>query len=450
MPERDVALAEPPAQPDLPTADEGGKVDQAGLDLAEGDAQLVDPCDARLHLVDDALHPEAQAPRALGAGRCVVLGRVGWHGSGGRGLERRLSGELVAELDELGALVAECLEDRPQLGQSCVRGVEVEEPGHPPDSSPDGEISSTTMRTILLWMAGNRWLRDRVPKLWFARRAVRRFMPGETAESALAAAEQFRDQGIATMFTRLGENVTRPDEADAVAEHYLGLLDTIAASGIDGEISVKLTQLGFDLDLDRTLRHVERLAERAAQAGRTVWVDMEGSSYTEGTIALYERLKANHANTGLCLQSYLRRTAADIQRLLPLDPAIRLVKGAYAEPESIAYQSRHDVDSNYVALAVSMLEAVRAGQTGRIGLGTHDVGLIEQIAEHAVALGLDRTAVEVQMLYGIRAAEQRRLAREGYRVRDLIAYGEAWYPWYMRRLAERPANVLFALRQFLP
>jgi proline dehydrogenase len=306
------------------------------------------------------------------------------------------------------------------------------------------------MRTILLWMAGNRWLRDRVPKLWFARRAVRRFMPGENAESALAAAEQFRDQGIATMLTRLGENVTRPDEADAVAEHYLGLLDTIAASGLDGEISVKLTQLGFDLDEDRTLQHVQRLAERAAQTARTVWVDMEGSAYAEGTIVLYERLKASHANTGLCLQSYLRRTAADIQRLLPLDPSIRLVKGAYAEPESLAYQSRAEVDANYVALAVSMLEAVRAGRTVGIGLGTHDVGLIEQIAEHAVALGLDKTAVEVQMLYGIRAAEQRRLAREGYRVRDLIAYGEAWYPWYMRRLAERPANVLFALRQLLP
>jgi proline dehydrogenase len=177
---------------------------------------------------------------------------------------------------------------------------------------------------------------------------------------------------------------------------------------------------------------------------------MEASSYAERTIALYERLKANHPNTGICLQSYLRRTAADIQRLLPLDPAVRLVKGAYAEPASAAYQSRHDVDGNYVALAVSMLESIRAGRAVRIGLGTHDVRLIEQVAEHAAALGLDKTAVEVQMLYGIRTAEQRRLARDGYRVRDLIAYGEAWYPWYMRRLAERPANVLFALRQLLP
>ena len=306
------------------------------------------------------------------------------------------------------------------------------------------------MRTLLLWMAGNRWLRERLPKLWFARRAVRRFMPGEDAESALVAAARFRDDGIASMFTRLGENVTRPEEADAVADHYITLLDTIAERGLDGEISVKLTQLGFDLDVDRTFGHVARLAERAGQSGRTVWVDMEASSYAEGTIAFYERLKTTHPNTGLCLQSYLRRTAADIQRLLPLDPAIRLVKGAYAEPAALAYKSRHDVDANYVALAVSMLEAIRAGRSVRIGLGTHDVRLIEQIAEHAVALGLDKRAVEVQMLYGIRSGEQRRLAREGFRVRDLIAYGEAWYPWYMRRLAERPANVLFALRQLLP
>jgi proline dehydrogenase len=153
---------------------------------------------------------------------------------------------------------------------------------------------------------------------------------------------------------------------------------------------------------------------------------------------------------GLALQAYLHRTEADIQRLLPLDPAIRLVKGAYAEPAAIAYQARQEVDSNYVALAVAMLEGRRAGGRPRIALGTHDVKLIEQIAEHARAMGLDKGAFEIQMLYGIREDQQRRLASEGYPVRDLIAYGEAWYPWYMRRLAERPANVVFALRQMLP
>jgi proline dehydrogenase len=296
-------------------------------------------------------------------------------------------------------------------------------------------------------MARNRWLRDHLPRLWFARRAVRRFMPGEDPGSALDAAARFKSEGIASEFTRLGENVTTGAEGDAVAEHYLGLLDDIRARDLDGEVSVKLTQLGYDLDVERTLAHTQRLAERAGASRKTLWVDMEGSAYAEGTIAFYERLKATSPNTGLCLQSYLHRTAADIQRLLPLSPRIRLVKGAYAESPTIAYQSRHDVDTNYVALAVALLEAVKAGADVRLGLGTHDVRLIEQIAQSATALGLPKTSFEVQMLYGIRMDQQRRLASEGYLVRDLIAYGEAWYPWYMRRLAERPANVLFALRQ---
>jgi proline dehydrogenase len=305
------------------------------------------------------------------------------------------------------------------------------------------------MRKLLLWMARSAWLRERIPNLPVARRAIRRFMPGEDPEAALAQAEAFRDQGISSLFTRLGENINRIEEADATAEHYLGLLDQIAARRIVGELSVKLTQLGLDIDAATTLRHVERLAERAAQDGGVVWIDMEGSAYTERTIALYEQLKARHPNVGICLQAYLRRSAADVARLMPLDPAIRLVKGAYDEPAAIAYRTRSAVSTNYAALAIEMLAAIAAGHPLRLGLGTHDVDLIEQLAAHAAALGLPRTAFEVQMLYGIRLAEQRRLAAEGYRVSDLIAYGPAWYPWYMRRLAERPANVLFALRQIV-
>lgn len=306
------------------------------------------------------------------------------------------------------------------------------------------------MRRLLLWMARNAWLRERIPRLWFAKRAIRRFMPGEDIDAALKAAVGFQVEGLGTIFTRLGENLTRIEEADAVAAEYVRLIDDIAARKLDGEPSVKLTQLGFDLDEERTMAHARRLAGRAAETGKTFWIDMEGSVYVERTVAFYERLKATHPNAGLCLQAYLRRTAADIRRLLPLSPQIRLVKGAYAEPASIAYQSRHDVDANYLALTVSMLDAARAGTSIRIGLGTHDVRLIEQAAEHAAALGLPKASFEVQMLYGIRMDQQRRLAREGYLVRDLIAYGDAWYPWYMRRLAERPANVIFALRQMLP
>jgi proline dehydrogenase len=299
-------------------------------------------------------------------------------------------------------------------------------------------------------MARNPWLREHLPRLWFSRRAIRRFMPGEDVESAVKAAVEFQVGGLATMFTRLGENLTKIEEADEVASHYLDLMSEIARRRLDGEVSVKLTQLGFDLDVDRTMTHASALAARAAETGKTLWIDMEGSAYVEGTVTFYERLKAGHPNVGLCLQAYLKRTAADIHRLLPLSPRIRLVKGAYAEPAAIAYQARHDVDANYLALTVTMLEAVQSGRDIRIALGTHDVQLIEQAAEHAAALGLPKVAFEVQMLYGIRMDQQRRLASDGYLVRDLIAYGEAWYPWYMRRLAERPANVIFALRQMLP
>lgn len=305
------------------------------------------------------------------------------------------------------------------------------------------------MRRLLLWMARNAWLKAHIPKLWFSKRAIRRFMPGEDPEAALEAGVGFQVEGLGTLFTRLGENLTEIGEADAVASHYLRLMDEIDARRLDGEVSVKLTQLGFDLDEDRTMAHATALADRAALTDRTLWLDMEGSAYVERTVAFYERLRRDHPNTGLCLQAYLHRTAADVRRLLPLAPRIRLVKGAYAEPASIAYQSRHDVDANYLALVVTMLEAVKAGTDLRVGLGTHDVRLIEQAAEHAAALGLPKVAFEVQMLYGIRMDQQRRLAREGFHVRDLIAYGEAWYPWYMRRLAERPANVIFALRQMI-
>jgi proline dehydrogenase len=304
------------------------------------------------------------------------------------------------------------------------------------------------MRRLLLWMAGNSFLRRNLPRLWVTRRAVRRFMPGETAAEALAAAERFREQGTATLFTLLGENLTRLEEADAHAREYAELIDEINRRGLDGEISVKPTQLGLDLDRDRTIAHLERLAQAAAP--RTVWIDMEGSHYTEVTVQLYEAVKSRHANVGLCLQAYLKRTYSDVQRLLPIEPRIRLVKGAYAEPAAIAYSKRREVDANFLALCVSMLEAARNGRNLFLGLGTHDVELIRQVAEYARSVGTEEVPFDVEMLYGIRSDQQRRLQKEGFPVRVLIAYGTAWYPWYMRRLAERPANVIFAVRQLLP
>lgn len=304
------------------------------------------------------------------------------------------------------------------------------------------------MRRLLLWMSRNQWMKRNLPRLWFAQRAVRKFMPGETASDALNAAEKLAKQGTAVLFTRLGETLTGIDNGNATAAAYLDLLAEARARGINGEASVKLTQLGFDLDPEHALGHMRRLAEGSGTG--TVWIDMEGSAYTEATVALYERLKETHANVGICLQAYLKRTYNDVERLLPVAPRVRLVKGAYAEPDSVAYQSRREVDANYLALSVSMLREVKAGASLFLGLGTHDVTLVRQVADHARSIGLPKTSFDVEMLYGIRTDQQRKLAADGFSVRVLIAYGEAWYPWYMRRLAERPANVIFALRQLLP
>jgi proline dehydrogenase len=304
------------------------------------------------------------------------------------------------------------------------------------------------MRTILLWMAGNRWLKQHLPALWFARRAVRRFMPGETMEEALDAAEQFRPEGIGIIYTHLGENLTDLEQAEGVAGHYHALLEKVRARGQDAEISVKLTQLGLDLDAEAAFTHSDGLAADAARNRGTFWIDMESSAYTDATLGIYRRLRERHANVGICLQAYLRRTPADVNALLPLEPQIRLVKGAYDEPAAVAIRRKADVDAAYRSLAILMLPAAAEGKL-RLGLGTHDTALVERVADHAREAGIERTAFEVQMLYGIRAGEQLRLARGGFRVRDLIAYGDAWYAWYMRRLAERPANVAFALRQVI-
>jgi proline dehydrogenase len=305
------------------------------------------------------------------------------------------------------------------------------------------------MRRVFLWAARNSWLKERLPRLPFMQRAVRRFMPGTTLASALDAAAPLQAAGIASMYTRLGENLASLDEADEVADHYIAVLDAIKERGLDGEVSVKPTQLGLDHDEERTLAHLVRIAEHAVATGSYLWVDMEGSAYVESTIRLYERLRAVQPRTGICLQAYLKRTASDITRLMPLDPAIRLVKGAYDEPAEIAYRDKRRVDASYLGLAVRFLLDGR-DRPIRLGLGTHDVALIEQIAEQVAASGIGRDRFEIEMLYGIRTGEQHRLARAGYRVATLIAYGEHWYPWYMRRLAERPANVTFAIRSLLP
>jgi len=303
------------------------------------------------------------------------------------------------------------------------------------------------MRRVLLWCAQNKWLATHVPRWRFARRAVRRFLPGEGFDSALKAAVNFRSKNIDALFTLLGENITDLAAANKVVEHYEEVL--AASMDVQAEISVKPTQLGLDIDEHATYANLQRLALAAEKANSFLWIDMEGSAYTDRTIALYRRLRAEAPRVGLALQAYLYRTVSDIAKLMPLTPAIRLVKGAYSEAQDIAFVRKRDVDANYLALCVYMLPEVKRRKL-RLVLATHDVELIARAWRFAQALEMVRSEVEVAMLYGIRTDEQERLACEGFAVRDLIAYGDAWYAWYLRRLAERPANVWFVARQLLP
>jgi proline dehydrogenase len=271
-------------------------------------------------------------------------------------------------------------------------------------------------------------------------------MPGEELDAALKAAAEFKAEGVGSLLTRLGENVKTLDEAAAVVEHYESVFARVAAAGLNSEISVKPTQLGLDIEPAAAFANLQRLARAAEKANCFLWIDMEGSSYTDATVDLYRRLRADHQRTGIALQAYLYRTVDDVAKLIPLKPAIRLVKGAYAEPGTIAFAAKKDVDANYLALCSLMLPHVKQGKL-RLVLATHDVEMIARVARFAYALDMERAQLEVAMLYGIRTDQQLRLAREGYVVKDLISYGDAWYAWYVRRLAERPANMLFVARQ---
>jgi proline dehydrogenase len=301
------------------------------------------------------------------------------------------------------------------------------------------------MRSMLLAAAQNRWLRDRASHYRFVRQTVSRFMPGETLEDALSAAASLRGKKIGAVFTHLGENIAERAEALQVTEHYLEALTRIHASGLGGEISVKLTQLGLDLSPDFCFENLLRIMARES-SDAIVWLDMEASEYVDRTLDIYRRARQVHANVGICLQAYLHRTKEDLAALLPLRPAIRLVKGAYNEPPQTAFASKQDVDANYFALGTEMLLAQEQERCQRAAFGTHDVALIRRLAEYAASQQLRKEQFEIQMLFGIQRAEQERLAQQGYRSIVLVAYGTYWYAWFVRRLAERPANLWFMLR----
>ncbi len=270
-------------------------------------------------------------------------------------------------------------------------------------------------------------------------------MPGEEAGAALEAAEGLAARGVLTTFTHLGENVEDRAQAERVAHGYLAVIAMIAERELDIEISVKLTHLGYDVDREETFGRLEALAETAQRLGNRVWIDMESTAYVAGTIQLYRRGLARFPTMGLCLQAYLRRTPQDLADLLADHASIRLVKGAYQEPRDLALRSRAAIDESYRRLALEMFRK-KTSPDQRMVLGTHDVDLLARIATDASREGFARSDYEIAMLYGIRVADQYRLAADDHRVRVLIAYGTHWYPWFMRRMAERPANIWFAAR----
>lgn len=273
-------------------------------------------------------------------------------------------------------------------------------------------------------------------------------MPGEEPGDALQAAEELRTKGFSTVLTLLGENVRTAAEAEHVTHEYCDLLDQITARGLDTHLSVKLTQLGHDLDVNRSYENLKVITAHAAQRGTFVWIDMESTAYTESTLRVFERIRSEYQHVGVCLQAYLYRTADDIQRLVPLRPAIRLVKGAYAEPPSVAFPKKQDVDANFVQCAIQLLNGVEPYGVWPI-IATHDQHMLVRIQHEARKIGVSREAFEFHLLYGIKQPEQVRLLNDGHRVRVLISYGAYWFPWYMRRLAERPANLFFLLRHLL-
>jgi proline dehydrogenase len=305
----------------------------------------------------------------------------------------------------------------------------------------------SVMRKALLAASTNAWLREKAMRQPFVRRSVSRFMPGEHVEDALKAAAAIELQGVKTIFTRLGENLARVEEARAVTDHYLDVLDRIAAAGLSTQISVKPTQLGLDHDPALCQRNLDILIDRAAERDNFVWIDMESSPYVDPTLKLFRTSRARSERVGIALQAYLHRTAADVESLIPVGAAIRLVKGAYLEPPDVAFPAKRDVDENFYRLACRLMaEDARRVHGALLHIATHDVPLSDRLLAYIDKNDIPQSAYEFAMLYGIQRGQQQRLAQARRPLRVLIAYGEYWFPWYMRRLAERPANLWFVVK----
>lgn len=297
------------------------------------------------------------------------------------------------------------------------------------------------LRALLLFLSRQAWLRNWVEHSRLTGAATRRFIAGHSLDEELAVIRKLKAERLLATADYLGENVTSLDEARASRDSYLRVLDALAAENLEGTVSLKLTQLGLDLSEDACRENVAALAAQAARAGTRIEIDMESSEYTDRTVAILSEMHERFHAVRAVLQAYLRRSGRDVEAMNKAGIPVRLCKGAYDEPATVAFASKKEVDENYVRLAGTLLESGTYP-----AIASHDERMIEAVLAHVRANGRRPEDFEFQMLYGIRRDLQRRLSAAGYRVRLYVPFGDAWYPYLMRRLAERPANLLFLVR----
>ncbi len=297
------------------------------------------------------------------------------------------------------------------------------------------------LRSFLLFLSRQRQLRKWMETSSLAERMTSRFIAGLTLEDGLAVCRRLETDSIASTLDRLGESVTTLREAEAARDGYLDALQRISDARLKGSVSIKLTQFGLDLDFETCRRNVDRLVREACTLGLRVEIDMESSEYVDRTLEIVTGMHAAYHNVRGVIQAYLRRSAADIDMMCAKGVPVRLCKGAYKEPSTVAFPKKSEVDASYVSLSKTLLE-----RGADPALATHDERMIAEAKGFAAERGISPERYEFQMLYGIRRDLARQFVRDGHRIRLYVPYGEAWYPYFMRRLAERPANLLFLMR----
>lgn len=300
------------------------------------------------------------------------------------------------------------------------------------------------MKSALLYLSRSERFKDFLTRFKSFNKVTSRFVAGEKLEDAVAAIGQLNARGISASFDHLGESITSEAETRREVDEYVRVLDAIAANKLDSNVSVKLTQLGLDVSVDLCYANTRAIVEAARRHNNFVRIDMEDSSKTDRTFEVFRRLRSEFDNVGIVIQAYLYRSEQDVEDMLSLGARIRLCKGAYKEPASVAFPNKADVDRNFIKLARRLL-------TSGIyhGIATHDEKIIAAAREFAIQQDIGPEKFEFQMLYGIRRDLQERLVRDGYRLRVYVPYGRYWYPYFMRRLAERPANLWFIFRNLI-